>query len=140
MPGTRRVSLPPMPQRPAIVHIYETDTETADEAQVTIKLAYQDGEYVGVATGDADITARPRLVGEATLRAVEEVTENRVRLNLEAVATTSLGTSQVAMAQVKIDGDTETLVGTALLSEADRSAATVRAVLDAINRRLETVL
>ncbi len=127
-----------MSQRPAIVRIHESDSGAG--AEVTITLSYQDAEYVGSAAGDPEITARPRLVGEATLRAVEQVTEGRVRLNLEAIATTSLGASQVAMAQVRIEGDPDTLVGSALLAATDRSAATVRAVLDAINRRLETVL
>ncbi len=127
-----------MSQRPAIVRIHESDSDAG--ARVTITLSYQDAEYVGSATGNPEITARPRLVGEATLRAVEQVTEGRVRLNLEAIATTSLGASQVAMAQVRLEGDRDTLVGSALLAETDRSAATVRAVLDAINRRLATVL
>ena len=127
-----------MSERPAIVRIHETDTP--DMARVTITLSYHDAEYVGIATGDAGMAARPRLVGEATLRAVEDVAEHRIRLNLEAVATTSLGMSQVAMAQVRIAGDTGMLVGSALLAEQDGSAATVRAVLDAINRRLEQEL
>ena len=129
-----------MSERPAIVQIHETDNRDRDLAEVTITLSYQDAEYVGTAQGDPDITMRPRLVGEATLRAVEDVTEGRVHLNLEAIATTALGTSQVAVAEVRIEGDSSTLVGSAMLGEADRSAATVRAVLDAINRRLETVL
>ncbi len=68
------------------------------------------------------------------------MTENRVHLNLEAVATTALGNAQVAMAQVSMHGDEEPLVGSALLEEMDESGATVRAVLDAINRRLAKVL
>ena len=127
-----------MSDRPAIVQIHESDADGA--ARVMITLRYQDAQFVGVATGDLDLTTRPRLVGEATLRAVEQVTENRVHLNLEAVATTDLGDAQIAMAQVSIHGDDEPLVGSALLSEADQSAATVRAVLDAINRRLARVL
>ncbi len=127
-----------MSDRPAIVQIHESDAEGA--ARVMITLRYQDAQYVGVATGDLDPSHRPRLVGEATLRAVEKVTDNRVHLNLEAVATTDLGEAQIAMAQVSLQGDAEPLVGSALLSEADQSAATVRAVLDAINRRLARVL
>ena len=127
-----------MSDRPAIVQIQESDADGA--AQVMITLRYQDSQYIGIATGDLGLTTRPRLVGEATLRAVEQVTDNKVHLNLEAVATTDLGQAQIAMAQVSIHGDDETLVGSALLGEADQSAATVRAVLDAINRRLARVL
>lgn len=127
-----------MSERPAIVRIQESDL--AGTTKVTITLSYQDADYVGVASGEADLALRPRLVGEATLRAVEDVTDNKVRLSLEAVATTSLGPTQVAMAQVSIDGDDTTLVGTAMVDQSDGSAATVRAVLDAINRRLLTIL
>lgn len=126
----------PMSERPAIISIEEHSHD--DLAQVAVTLSFHDASYVGIAAGDPSTSAR--VVGEATLRAVEEVTEGRVRLNLEAIATTDLGGAQVAMAQVRIDGDDGTLVGSALLSEADQSAATVRAVLDAINRRIDAVL
>ena len=52
------------------------------------------------------------------------------------MATTSLGDSQVAMAQVEMPG-TDPLVGSAMLREDDPAAAPVRAVLDVINRKLE---
>ena len=83
---------------------------------------------------------RPRLVGEATLRAVERVTEGRLVLDLTAVATTDLGDARIAMAQVRTGQSTDSLVGSAMIRENDPSKATARAVLDAINRKLETVI
>ena len=127
-----------MSNRPAIVQIDEHTTD--EEATVTISLSWQDEHFFGTSTGSPDLGARARLVGEATLRAVEEVTEHRIKLQLEAVATTELGETQIAMAQVLMDGVPIPLVGSALLSEHDATAATVKAVLDAINRRLESVL
>jgi len=127
-----------MTERPAIVHISEIPID--DHTRVTITLSWQDAEFSGEAVGPSDPAVRPRLVGEATLRAVERVADNRIRLGLKAVATTDLGTAQIAMAQVTIDGGDEPFVGTALLREHDSSAATVKAILDAINRKLETVL
>ena len=127
-----------MNNRPAIVQIDEHTTD--DEASVTISLSWQDEHFFGTATGSPDDASRARLVGEATLRAVEEVAEQRISLQLEAVATTELGDTQIAMAQVLMDGVPVPLVGSALLDEHDATAATVRAVLDAINRRLEQVL
>jgi hypothetical protein len=44
------------------------------------------------------------------------------------------------MAQVTLDGTDERLVGSAMVGENDEVAATVKAVLDAINRRLEREL
>ena len=127
-----------MSNRPAIVQIDEHTTD--EETTVTISLSWQDEHFFRNATGSPDESSRARLVGEATLRAVEEVTERRISLQLEAVATTELGETQIAMAQVLMDGVPVPLVGSALLTEHDATAATVRAVLDALNRRLEQVL
>jgi hypothetical protein len=127
-----------MSNRPAIVQIDEHTTD--EETSVTISLSWQNEHFFGTAAGAPDPSSRARLVGEATLRAVEEVAEHRISLQLEAVATTELGATQIAMAQVLMDGVPVPLVGSALLDEHDATAATVRAVLDAINRRLEQVL
>lgn len=125
-------------ERPAIVSIEESAAD--DHTRVTITLAWHDERFHGEAVGLSDVAVRPRLVGEATLRAVEQVAHNRIALRLGAVATMELGPSQVAMAQVELVGDNGPFVGSALLKDRDASAATVRAVLDAINRRLEQVL
>jgi hypothetical protein len=127
-----------MNSRPAIVNI--TETNDGDLTRVAITLAWNDGEYTGEASGASAETYHPRLVGEATLRAIEEVSDHNLHLNLAAIATTPLGAAQVAMAQVNVDGFDEPLVGSALLGSNDESAATVKAVLDAINRRLSAVL
>jgi hypothetical protein len=123
-----------MIERPAIVRIHEFDSD--DQAHVSIVLEWHDEEFIGEATGPVEWSARPRLVGEATLRAVEKVTNNAVSLSLAAVATTDLGSAQIAVAQVRLEGTNEALVGSAMLGETDQSAATVKAVLDALNRRI----
>jgi len=127
-----------MNNRPAIVQIDEHVTD--EDATVTISLSWQDEHFFGDASGSPDESARARLVGEATLRAVEAVTENRIALQLEAVATAELGETQIAMAQVLMDGVPVPLVGSALLTEHDATTATVKAVLDAINRQLIQIL
>ena len=125
-------------QRPLLAMIDED--ASGDEARVTVVLGWDDKAFEGEATGSSDNSSRPRLVGEATLRAVELVAEGRVTLDLTAVGTTSLGDSQVAMAQVAVDTGPDGFVGSALIREEDPSKATARAVLDAINRQLESVL
>jgi len=127
-----------MNNRPAIVQIDEHTTD--EEASVTISLCWQDEQFFGTAAGNPDDGSRARLVGEATLRAVEEVADHRITLQLEAVATTELGETQIAMAQVLMEGVPVPLVGSALLTEHDATTATVKAVLDAINRQLVQVL
>jgi hypothetical protein len=123
-----------MTDRPALVRIEQKADEL--EAHVYITLAWHDREYLGQATGVPDEAARPRLLGEATLRAVAALSATNVKFALEAIATTSLGDSQVAMAQVEMPGG-DPLVGSAMLRKDDPAAAPVRAVLDAINRKLE---
>ncbi len=125
-------------QRPLLAMIDEEDTGA--EARVTVVLGWDDKAFEGEAIGRPDESSRPRLVGEATLRAIELVAEGRVILDLTAVGTTSLGDSQVAMAQVSLDTGPDGYVGSALIRESDPSKATARAVLDAINRQLESVL
>lgn len=127
-----------MTDRPAIIRISEAIE--GDDARVMITLEWADTAFHGEAIGSAGAEHRARLVGEATLHAVEKVTEGRVHLDLEAVATQDLGVVQVALAQVNLTETGESLVGSALVSEHDPSAATVKAILDAINRRLVTVL
>lgn len=127
-----------MPMRPAIVQIQET--ADLGEAQVAVTLSWHQGSFSGRAIGDPDARARPRLVGEATLRAIEAVSGGRIELTLSAVATVTLGEGQVAMAQVKIAGAPDPLVGSAMLDDRDPAAAVVRAVLDALNRKLGQVL
>lgn len=131
-------SLGLMEERPAIVSIQES--EDSGHTRVVITLEWHDATFAGEAIGQSDWTYRPRLVGEATLRAVEGVTDSRVKLSLAAIATTALGDAQVAMAQVMMDGETEPLVGSALLGTNDEAAATVKAVLDALNRRISSVI
>lgn len=116
------------------------EEELGEEARVTVVLGWDDKAFEGEASGAHDDASRPRLVGEATLRAVERVAEGRIMLDLTAVGTTNLGESQVAMAQVALDQGPDGFVGSALIREADPSKATARAVLDAINRQLESVL
>lgn len=122
-----------MSDRPALVRIEQTSDDT--EAHVIITLEWNQHRFDGEAYGAVSDTARPRLLGEATLRAVEALSPTPLRLSLDAIASTRLGTSRVAMAQVDMDGS-PSLVGSALQVGEDPAAAPVRAVLDAVNRRL----
>jgi hypothetical protein len=127
-----------MTERPAIIRISEA--VDGDDARVMITLEWADTAFHGEAIGSAAVEHRARLVGEATLNAVQKVTDGRLHLDLEAVATQDLGIVQVALAQVNLTETGESLVGSALVSEHDPSAATVKAILDAINRRITAVL
>jgi hypothetical protein len=124
-----------MRARPVIVSI-EDDVDGSD-ARVTVRLDWDQRSFHGQAVGTAG--ERVRLAGEAALDAVTHIVDGAIDLELLAVATTDLGTARVALAQVRYDGG-DVLVGSALQAEADAPLAAVRAVMDAINRRLELVL
>jgi hypothetical protein len=126
-------------ERPAIVAI-EQDAD-GDDVRVTITLDYADRKHFGQAIGRADAPHRPRLAAEAALHAVENLTGNSLDLELLAVATAALGEARVALAQVRLGGAADAvLVGSALIREDDPSLAAVRAVMDALNRRLGNLI
>ncbi len=120
--------------RPALVSVEEHTNDR--EATVTVRLRFDDQEHVGNTTGSADLHARPRLVGEATLRAVELLSGGQLVLDLAAVATTDVGAYRVAIAQVVSNAAPAPLVGSAAIHEDDPGLATARAVLDALNRHV----
>ena len=124
-----------MRKRPIIIGI--EDDMDGDDARVTVTLDWENRPWHGHAIGSSQ--SRTRLAGEAALEAITRLTGDRIPLELLAVATTDLGAARVALAQVRY-GAGEVLVGSALQGEADGRLAAVRAVMDAINRRLETAL
>lgn len=126
------------PQRPALAQ-FDEDVN-GDEAHVTVTLSWSDEAYTGEAEGSSEEHARPRLIGEATLRAVESISQGKLSLDLAAVATTDLGASRVAIAQVTSTALPSALVGSAVIHEDSAAKATARAVLDAINRHLSQTL
>ncbi len=127
----------PTPNRAALVGIREEPTGTRTTLQVTLR--YDDAEQTGEATGPAVAAARLRLVGEATIDAVERTFTGLGPLALDAVTLAAAGSRRIAVAVVvgtDEQGTARVTVGSALADE-DADAACVRAVLDALNRRLE---
>jgi len=108
---------------------------------VTITLDMGGVEHRGAAVGSIDIRDRPRIIGEAALRAVESIAGGTLKLELLAIATAGIGDTQVAVAQVRLNPFDEILVGSAMLNDDDDPAwAAARAVMDALNRRLSALL
>ena len=98
-------------------------------------------EYSGSSDGPSAPTARLRLVGEATLRAMEEVIGGSAPLALDSIADQTVGNNHIIVSVVvSTDGNTDSvLVGTAM-GRGDEAEAAVRAVLDALNRRMPQLL
>ncbi|WKZ82397.1 MAG: hypothetical protein QY307_09985 [Acidimicrobiia bacterium] len=120
--------------RPAIKGVHEIPEGARTTVAVTLHWYGED--HVGTATGPASPAARMRLVGEAATRAVEGLLPGEA-LALDAVGATAIGMRTVVVAVVVSTGDRgeEIAVGSAI-SQGDESEAVVRAVLDALNRRI----
>lgn len=111
------------------------DVHLEDVVSVTVVLASDGQEFRGEAEGAIDASSRARVVGEATLRALESMT-GEAKFELSAVGTSTLDEVTIALVQVEEPGRPENYVGSALIRHGDVVLATARAVLDALNRRL----
>lgn len=114
------------------------DVGLEEVVTVSVVLDANGERHFGEAEGSVDSAARPRVVGEAVLRALESVTGDG-KFELVAVGTSSLDDVTIALAQVSEEGRSEVYVGSALIRRGDSVLATARAVLDALNRRLSLI-
>jgi hypothetical protein len=105
-------------------------------ASVSVAIGRGDKQYSGTCEGSSDPQQRARLVGEATLRAVEELTAHRHTFDLTAIGTSDLGPVRIALAQIRETGWSDYLIGSAMVRDDDSATATAKAVLDALNRRI----
>jgi len=126
--------LPRDEDRPSILGVH--DIPEGARTTVAVTLRWHGEDYPGTATGPAGPSARLRLVGEATLRSLERIIGDEA-LALDAVAAPDVGMRRVVVVIVVGTGPRgeEVAVGSAL-SRGDDAHCTVRAVLDALNRRI----
>lgn len=119
--------------RPSILDISET--VQGNHLQLSVSLGWHSEVYRGASTGPQSVETRPRLVGEATLRALEQAVKGDVAMALSNIESVTVGPRTVALAIVVMvtDGEERTLIGSAMVGTDPMSAA-VRAVLDAVNR------
>lgn len=121
--------------RPAFTDMAISDR--AEETTAAITLEWRGRIWHGEATGPIDRGHRQRLVGEAALDAVHRLFEPEVTLDLTGVAATDLGGMTMAVAQVELHPSGNRFAGSALVRDGSVEEATVRAVLDAMNRSIE---
>ena len=120
--------------RPAILEIKEIPAGA--HTNVAVTLSWQNTLFTGEAAGPSAEVTKQRLVGEATLKALDKaISDEGVGLALASIESPSISNRPVAVAMVVMvtGGEERLLVGSALVGT-DSSQATVRAVLDAINR------
>ncbi|MCH7669856.1 MAG: hypothetical protein IIC71_11765 [Acidobacteria bacterium] len=124
-------------QRPALVEVVE-EPEGA-RTTITVKLSYKEEEHVGVAAGPIAESARLRLIGEATLEAIQSSFPRAPAMALDGIGPASVGMRKIMIAVVVGSNDRhseEVAVGSAI-EQGDSTSAAVKAILDALNRRLE---
>lgn len=122
--------------RAALTRIGESPNGTRTTIEVTLR--HEDEEHIGSATGPAVISARHRLVGEATIDAIEQTFPTMPPIALDAISITPVGQNDVVVAVVvsaSSRGAEDINVGSAVV-QTDPDDATVKAVLNALNRRL----
>lgn len=122
--------------RPAVVEVMETPNGTRTTLNVTLR--HRDEEHTGSATGPAVSSARLRLIGDAAISAVEEAYDELPPVALDSIAVTQVGSRRVVVAVVVAAGErgAEQMVVGSALSQGDDGEAAVKAVLNALNRKL----
>jgi hypothetical protein len=140
------VRTPHLPQvhmaRPGRLTIQRVQMMTAGLGVVaTVQLGLEGAVYEGTAEGAATVTSVHRSVAIATLRAVESVVDGRARFEVEHLEVAISGLDRTALVVITmLTGQAnERLSGASVVRE-DIRQAVVRAVLAAVNRRLEPML
>ena len=106
-----------------------------------VTLSWLGDAFAGQAAAAATPTSVHRSVAQATLRAVESVVGNRARFELEQLEINQLGPDRAVVVVVSMltKAGSERLTGVSVVRE-DVRQAVIRATLDALNRRLESLL
>jgi len=111
------------------------------DVTATVSLAYQGETVRGECTGTATQTGVHRAVATAALRALEQLLDDKARFEVDHVDVTPSGRDRTVLVTVTMVSGTGTdrLTGSAVVRD-DVRQATIRAALDAVNRRLEPLL
>jgi hypothetical protein len=125
--------------RPAIARMHLVSSGLDVTASVTLSSGVRSAR--GEARGAASQTGVHRAVATATLRAVEELMDGQVRVELDHLEVTPMGSERTVLVSLTLltAKGTERLTGAAGVRE-DVRQAVIRATLDALNRRLEMLL
>lgn len=126
---------------PIRVQLLGVDFADAPHA-ITVTLGNGSNRYQGIGTVRTDIAGDTEvLAGYATIHALEQLIGGRGHLRLENLQHQSFGSLEICLAHITLTAEDriETLLGVSTVRET-HEAATVRAILDAVNRRLTHLL
>jgi hypothetical protein len=110
------------------------------ELWATVRLRAGDETHTGTSSATATGTGAHRAVVAATARAAESALGGKVRLDVEAVDLLGVGSDQVGVVVVTLltERGVDRVTGAALV-RGDGRETLVRATLDALNRRTESL-
>jgi hypothetical protein len=143
----RKISLVQIPEHPALaagsrVQLLEV-TRVVHEGHPVVEVLLATGErqVQGRAAEDGSSEPGEQLVGKATIDALGQVAGARGRFQLERVERQQFGELEVCLAHVSllVEDALETLLGVSIV-RGDALRAPARAVLDAVNRRLPSLV
>jgi len=124
------------------VRLLEIGPSSGDPATVTVALGMDDQRVLGIGRSrpDRDDHAE-QLVGYATIHALDQLIGARGQFRLENLERQRFGQLNVFLTHLSLttDDGIETLLGISVVRD-DDPAAVVRAILDAVNRRLQRLL
>ena len=128
-----------VPVRPAISRMHLVSSGLDVTASVT--LASGGRTAIGEGAGNASQVGVQRAVANATLRAVEQLLAGLARFELDHLEISHLGAERTVLVNLSMLSakGSERLTGAASVRE-DVRQAVIRATLDALNRRFETLL
>jgi hypothetical protein len=111
------------------------------DVTATVSLTYRSETVRGESTGTATQSGVHRAVATAALRALEQLVDTKARFEVDQVEVAPIGKDRTVMVSVTMvsGSGTDRLTGTAVVRE-DARQATIRAALDAVNRRMEPLL
>jgi hypothetical protein len=130
--------------KPAQVRIRLLDIShtPGEQALMTVVLGMEDQRVQGIGRHRHDQNDQPeQLAGYATIHALDQLIGARGQFRLENMARQSFGSLEVYLTHLSLttDDGIETLLGISVVRD-DDPAAVVRAILDAVNRRLQRLL
>lgn len=141
-----RAEVPPLPDvtvaRPGRLVIERVALVSAGlGTTVSVSLGLDGQSYEGSAEGTSTAGSLHRSVAGATLRAVEAVVDGSVRFDVEHVEIATTGPDRTALVVLTMvtERATQRLSGASVVRE-DVRQAVIRAVLAAVNRRVEPLL
>lgn len=108
--------------------------------RITAHLDWKGERFTGTADGDSGALIELRTAGQATLKAVEALTKNEIKLRLIGVKQLrAFDTELVVASLVRTEGEMQRFVGSVLATSEPPRAACL-AVLNALNRTLGNFL